>query len=615
MSETLTRAADPGMLTRRAPGPSLRPASINEAERTVLAVLSSGASVQRGGYIERLSLGPANLELPRSLPLLDNHNGASVQHVIGSVDQIRRETDAQGRHTIVGRLRLADDHAWGLVKDGHLSGVSVGYVVMTWADSTEGGQRVRTAGRLALREVSLVIAPADDGARIRSTPSQESRTMPPEIEALATEHEAPAAQPGEMQTRAAINAEIRSIARAANLGAEFADAQIDAGATVEQTRAAAFEHLTRSAQPIRTHVGVQHDAPELIHARQVEALAHRNAPDLCPLSDAARPYAGMTLAGMARDALARNGERGLGSMSDEAVLIRAQHTVSDFPALLDGAGEHILLASYTAAASPVRTTLARQRLARDFRAISLLRLDGPGTLQRVTESGEIKAVTAAEAKEGFALETFAGLFNLSRKALVNDDLGAFADWQRQMGKAAAETEAATIVGLLTANAGMGAKLGDGKTLFHADHGNLLTGDSLSVEALTAARTAMRRQRNPNNTPANVTPRFLLVAPEQETEAEQVVGALTATTTEAVNPFGGKLTVLVEPRLPAGAWMLFADPATSPVIQCGYLSSAPGPQLASRDGWDVLGRSFRVVLDFGCGVTDFRGAQRNPGDAI
>ncbi|WP_338661141.1 prohead protease/major capsid protein fusion protein [Pararoseomonas sp. SCSIO 73927] len=631
----LTRAADPGVLTRRAPsGLALRPSTINEAERTVIATLATGAGVNRGAYIERLSLGPSNLELPRSLPLLDNHNGASVQHVIGSVDQIRRETDAQGRHTIVGRLRLADDHAWALVRDGHLSGVSVGYAVTTWADSTEGGQRVRTAGRLSLREVSLVIAPADDGARIRSTP-QES-TMPdtnpapenvaPDTTTTTATRAAPAqpagtqgttaAQPGEVQTRAAVNARIRSLGRAAGLPGDFIDAQIDGEATEDSFRSAAFDHMTRAAGPaIRVQVGASHDAPEVIHARQVEALAHRHAPDLCALSDAARPYAGMTLAGMARDALAREGVRGLGAMSDEAVLTRAQDTVSDFPGLLDGAGERILRASFEAAASPVRTALARQRLARDFRALALLRLDGPGTLQRVTESGEIKAVTAGETKEGFALETFAGMFNLSRKALINDDLGAFADWQRMMGRASAETEAAAIVNLLLAGNGAGAKLSDGKALFHADHGNLLTSAELSVAALTDARTALRRQRNPNGSPSNVVPRFLLVAPEQETLAEQVVAALTAAAVGEVNPFGGKLTALVEPRLPEGAWYLFAAPEAAPVIEYAYLSSAPGPQLASRDGWDVLGRSFRVVLDFGCGVTDFRGAQRNPGDAI
>jgi hypothetical protein len=50
----------------------------------------------------------------------------------------------------------------------------------------------------------------------------------------------------------------------------------------------------------------------------------------------------------------------------------------------------------------------------------------------------------------------------------------------------------------------------------------------------------------------------------------------------------------------------------PVLEYAYLSSAQGPQIASREGWDVLGMEFRVVLDFGAGAVDWRGAWKNPG---
>lgn len=108
------------------------------------------------------------------------------------------------------------------------------------------------------------------------------------------------------------------------------------------------------------------------------------------------------------------------------------------------------------------------------------------------------------------------------------------------------------------------------------------------------------------------PRYLLVGPALETTAEKLLSTINATTVDDVNPFGGRLSLLVEPRLTGNAWYVFADPATAPVLEWAYLSSAPGPQLSSRDGWDVLGREFRVVLDFGCGAVDHRGAYRNPG---
>ena len=66
----------------------------------------------------------------------------------------------------------------------------------------------------------------------------------------------------------------------------------------------------------------------------------------------------------------------------------------------------------------------------------------------------------------------------------------------------------------------------------------------------------------------------------------------------MNPFGGKLTLLIEPRITGNAWWIFGDPATAPVLEFAYLTSAPGPQIASSDGWEVLGTEMRVVLDFG-----------------
>ncbi|NOX41386.1 MAG: peptidase U35, partial [Alphaproteobacteria bacterium] len=56
----------------------------------------------------------------------------------------------------------------------------------------------------------------------------------------------------------------------------------------------------------------------------------------------------------------------------------------------------------------------------------------------------------------------------------------------------------------------------------------------------------------------------------------------------------------------------ADPAVLPVLEFSHLSSAPGPQMASQEGWETLGMDFRVVLDFCAGAVDWRGAYKNVG---
>ncbi|WP_374471051.1 prohead protease/major capsid protein fusion protein [Phenylobacterium sp.] len=595
-----TLAAD--LLTRNL---ALRPETLNVKDGTVDVVLTTGAPVRRGGYIERLAIGPENVSVAARVPLLDAHRQTSIKDIKGRVANVRHEAGQ-----IVATLYVTDPEALAAIERGDVTGVSVGYRVSKWTESRDPrtGELTRTATTWELIEASLVPVPADPAAIIRGA------ALDPETVENPTP-EVTSGDPPPTQTRAQVNAEIRSIATTAGLTSAFADGLIDREATVEQARAAAFEEMQRrSAQPITTNrVGPSAEDPAEVHTRMAEALACRmngGTP-----SDQARPYMSMGLADMARAALIRRGEPGVAMLSREEVLTRAMHTTSDFPLLLQGAGNRVLLPAYQAASSPLKA-LARQTTADDFRPVSLIRVGEFGKLKKVTEAGEIKALTTGEAAEGYALETYGGIFSLSRKAMINDDLGAFSRWAAMMGRAAAETEADQLVQLLREANGAGPVMGDGKRLFHADHGNIAAaGADPSVDTLSEARQALRRQTGlDGQSPINAAPKYLVVAADLETKAEQVLAELSATTVGETNPFAGKLTLAVEPRLPDGDWYVFADPAILPVLEYAYLSSAQGPQMASRDGWDVLGREFRVVLDFGCGAVDWRGAYRNPGAA-
>jgi phage major head subunit gpT-like protein len=517
--------------------------------------------------------------------------------VIGVVEAVRMEGDA-----LVATIRLssAPDVASTVqkIKEGTVRGVSIGYAVTRWAESVdpETRQRVRTATAWRIREVSAVAVPADPAATFRShTMEQETETLDGRAALI-------------QRVRAAHNLPEEWATRMADAGDELTDDEIrqDARDTALATR------QTRTSPTIRTAAPAGDD-PAVIRNRQAEALAARMGGE-AP-SDAARQYMTLSLHDLARDCLTRSGVP-VNTLGTEEILTRAMHGTTDFPALLTESGNRVLAGAYRRAESPLKT-IARQRTATDFRPLSVLKLGEFSGLKKVSEHGEIKAMTTGETKEGYSLETFGGTFALSRKALVNDDLGAFGRWSEMMGRAAAETEAAQLLGLLTQASGAGPVMGeDGKRLFHADHGNLAqTGAAPDESTLTAARKALRTMKGlDNKTPISATPRYILVGPELETDVEKLLASIYATTTSDVNPHAGKLSLLVEPRLGTSkAWYVFADPSVMPVLEFAYLSSAPGPQLASRDGWEILGREFRVVLDFGAGATDWRGAYRNAGE--
>lgn len=574
-----------------------QPQTYDAEALTVEAIASTFASVTRrdrsGAYLERLD--PAGLDTSGldGAPLLDSHRQGNASDVIGVIVGHRFEA---GSLIVTLRMSLAEDAQPAIqrIREGTLRGVSIGYRVTRWAESSEeiAGRktRVRTATRWSIHEASAVAVPADPAAKFRSSDPM-ALDQTDERGALIARVRAAHNLPEEWQTRMADAAD------------ELSDDEIRADG--RETALAA-----RAARPqvqIRTAAQSSED-PAVILERQADAMAARmmgTAP-----SDAARPYMTLGLHDLARDALTRAGQS-VAMLGREEVMTRAMHTTSDFPELLTASGNRVLANAYQRAQSPLKQ-LARQRTASDFRALSVLKLGEFSGLQKVSEAGEIKAMTTGEAKEGYSLETFGGIFSLSRKAIINDDLGAFARWGEMMGQAAAETEAKQLLALLTANSGGGIKMDDGKNLFHADHGNLAAaGAALSETTLSASRLALRTQKGlDGSTPVNVVPKYLLVSPALETTAEKLLADITPANTDDVQPI--RLTLLVEPRLSGNGWYVFADPASAPVLEYAYLSSASGPQLSSRDGWETLGREFRVVLDFGAGAVDHRGAYRNVG---
>lgn len=588
------RGALPDTMTRRA---VISAGSFNADSMTVEAVISTFSDVARrdtrGAYVERLD--PAGLDMTRIVgaPVLDGHRQGSARDVIGIVENARSE---DGKLIAVIRLSAAEDAAPVIarIREGTLRGVSVGYRVSRWSDSIDPTtkSRVRTAAAWSIFEVSAVPVPADPGATFRSDPmadNAETIDVMPEDQAN----------------------QIRSLAQVAGLTRGWAEDAIDANMTLEDARAAARDTIMqRSRETPRIRVQSPASEEPAVRLRAMEDALHIRVAG-GDATEAARPYMAHTLRDFARDVLAMRGVSTAG-MDPDQLFRAAMHTTSDFPNLLQGVGRRTLLASYTAAASPLKT-LARQGTRSDFRSGSTLRLGELGALQKVSEAGEIKHVSRGESAESYALDTYGALFSISRKALINDDLGAFNDWASAAGQASAQTEAALLWGLLSGNNGAGPMMGDGKRLFHADHGNLMTGAPLSEESLSDARLALRQQKGSDGkTVITVTPKYLVVGPELETAAEKLLTAINATTTENVNPFAGKLTLAVEPRITDDAWFIFADPATVPVLEYSYLSSAPGPQMSSREGWEVLSVEYRVVLDFGAGAIDWRGAVRNPG---
>lgn len=426
----------------------------------------------------------------------------------------------------------------------------------------------------------------------------------------------------EIINRAVIDGDtVRTFARDAKLNAEQTLGLLEEHDAKPFTRNGAIERVleiraSQDAPPINgRHSGAigRMSEDRLLRGRLADALyakLARKAP-----ADHAREFMGASLGTMARLLLEQRGER-TGMMNDRQVIERSMggtHTTGDFPELLLGAGNRFLQDSFELARSPL-LRVSKIRTVGDFREIKVLQLSGFSGLEPIGEGGEFKNGTFSEGGESYKIGTFGKIFTISRNALINDDLGAFSDPLRTMARAAAECEAQQLADLLLQGSGNGPTMADGKALFHADHGNkAASGTVIDVSNLSVARQAMRSQKEVgSNAPINAAAKYLLVGAAKETQAEQVLASLSPATIDAVNPFSGKLELLVEPRFGGNSWRLFADPTLSPVIEAAYLEGHEAPTLETRDGWRTLGAEFRVYFDFGCGAVDHRGAYLNAG---
>jgi hypothetical protein len=605
---------------------NLQPSTFNRDALTVEVVWTSGARVRRHDfwtgtdYDEELAVEPAAVDMTRfeagAVQVLDSHDRSGVASILGIAERAWIK-DGQG-HALL-RLSQRPEVA-GIVGDigaGIIRDVSFGYSVQRYevtraADRTDGGGvDLWRAIRWTPQEISFVPVPADPLAGTRSAPD----TFPVQFQrhqATMTTTTAPSTGNTTGTTGNTVDATyIKRHCGAAGLPADFANGLIARGLDRAGVASAIVEELARRDDAAGGHLNVSpypHERTPFVEAATTALVRRATGAQI----EASNPYRHARLADLARECLERAGKRTT-SMSPDQLIRAGLHSTSDFPNLLQNTGERVLRNSYMSYQGGLKR-ICRASTVRDFRAKSILQLGEAPRLLPVNEHGEFTSGSMAEARESYRLVTYGRLFGITRQALINDDLQAFGQVALKIGRAAAEVEAQTLVNLLTSNPTMG----DGIALFHASHNNLLTGapSALSLTSLTNARRSMRLQRGlDGTTPIDATPRFLVVPAALETTAEQLVTQLTPANTSDVNPFAGRLEVVVEPRLDAisaTAWYLASDPAMLDTIEYAHLEGVEGPEVFTMQGWEVDGVEMKGRLDFGAGVLDWRGLVRAVG---
>ncbi|MDR1142081.1 MAG: Mu-like prophage major head subunit gpT family protein [Planctomycetaceae bacterium] len=243
------------------------------------------------------------------------------------------------------------------------------------------------------------------------------------------------------------------------------------------------------------------------------------------------------------------------------------------------------------------------------------------TFERVSPDGEIKHGKLGEEHFEQEIDTFAIMFSLTRKMIINDDLGAFMDIPKNMGMGA---------GLAINDAlwqtFLNGKTIDNKLFFSSDHGNILASTALDVAGLSAAEEYFLTQEQPKvdkkdkSRPLGIPAKYLIVPTALKVAAEILMkSAVLDGITQLggnVNPHSGKFEVVSSPYLQSlnytgyssSNWYLMADPNRLPGFEVAFLSGKQHPTIESADAdFNTMGIQFRGLIDFGVSAQDSRAA--------
>lgn len=303
---------------------------------------------------------------------------------------------------------------------------------------------------------------------------------------------------------------------------------------------------------------------------------------------------------------------------------RGLNTVSSFPLLLAETLNTSIRIGYGEYPLTFRTW-ANQRSAPDFRQIYNVTMGEAADLVELDEKEEIPTSTMKEARESYGIVEHGRMFGLTHKLIVNDRLAGLTQIPRKFGAAGNRKMREIVYALLTD----GSKtLTDGVAYF--SDGSAATRSrnddgtpsafSITTADLMRVRFANRQALNAANTTPHIM-RHIACGTGKETLINQVLGrvvveARARNTSEQVTEAFTGLTVTGDPLLDqddAGAGLGLAwYGLDGDAIDFAFLEGEEGVQIAVQEDFNRRGMKIRATLDFGAGLTDWRGVDRNQG---
>ena len=378
---------------------------------------------------------------------------------------------------------------------------------------------------------------------------------------------------------------------------------------IEEVKAAVKADLLAELRAFRAPAPAIHVAEPVDSQKVVEAALCRQAglPNIDKAFDARTLEAAdkvsrdVSISQVLLKAAKANGYTGSDRVTQGTVMpmLQASFATHDISNLLAALVNKFLLQGFMAVERSWENISAIRSVA-DFKSINLLRLNGSFKFQKIGNANELKVAAANDYKRSVNADTWGISTQLTRQDIINDDLNALSMVPQRMGRGAA---------LAMNDAIWSAFQTDNATYFQA--ASAAAGNALSYSSLETAVTAYRRLNDPDGNPLAIAPRVLLVPPELEPKAVQlmtqsalIVGSLGSTSSKSVEPsanaFAGRYRIVTSNYLTSSStWWLMADAADLPALDVVFLNGQQVPTIEQvQIDYQLLGVGLRGYMDFG-----------------
>jgi len=582
-------------------------------------VAYTGASIRQGWsrnplVVDLAGMNTAKASIPilyahgRELPLLDSVIGRSTEILNDGNQLVIRGELIRGEPAADKLIRYAKAgvplQASIGADAGGLENIAAGAVVTVNGREFPGPLTVARAADL--RETSVVLFGAD-GQTSAAIAAEASEVL--SMSDQLNEKPVEAAVP---QTEAPANVAVDQKVVAGSDGANTIDAETVANLVLERLRAERVAEV-RASRPSAPAVHVV-DAAAAHEPKVIEAAlclagglsSPEKVFDAKTLEAADRRRNSTSLQEVLVEAARRNGYTGSARIHDgniREVLASgfATHSISNVLAATYG---KFLLQGYTAVES-AWDQIASIRSVSDYKTVTGVRLNGGFNFEDVAPSGELKSADATDETRTIRAKLTGRMSSITMVDIVNDDLGALTQVPSRLGRGAAVKLNQDFWAEFAAN---------NATFYRAE--TAAAGNALQISSLRTALASYRKLTDPDGNPLGITPSILLVPPELEMTAEELMGSSVLITGANetrgnVNVFAGRFQVVSSAYLTsATTWWLVANPAELPAMEVAFLNGQRLPTVQQADAdFNMLGIQVRGHFSYGVAKAEGRGAYR------